>query len=53
VIEIIKRQLVIHKYDYVIKKTRGYVQLYVTKNKKLVVIITVIPHKKTIPQIHI
>jgi hypothetical protein len=47
VLEIIEKQLVAHNYDYVVKKINGFIKVFVTKNKKLVMTITIIPHKKT------
>jgi hypothetical protein len=46
VLETIQRHLVAGNYDYVVRKTPNFIQLFVTKNKKLVMTITIIPHKK-------
>jgi hypothetical protein len=46
VLETIEKQLVAHNYDYVVKKINGFIKVFVIKNKKLVMTITIIPHKK-------
>jgi len=48
VLETIEKQLINHGYNYIIKRISGFIKIFVTKNNKLVMTITIIPHKKNI-----
>jgi hypothetical protein len=48
VLKIIEKQLINHGYNYIIKRISGFIKVFVMKNDKLVMTITIIPHKKNI-----
>jgi hypothetical protein len=46
VLKTIEKQLINHGYNYIVKRISGFIKIFVTKNNKLVMTITIIPHKK-------